>query len=118
MNTGERIRELRTRSGMTQEQLGEKLGLKKSAIAKYENGRVENLKRETIEKLSQIFGVTPSYLLGIEDNDSNYIQIETPANEVVDNIRILARKSKTLSPKDAEKLNTYLKNSFDIFWND
>ena len=31
----------------------------------YENGRIENLKRTTIEKLSELFGILPSELLGI-----------------------------------------------------
>ena len=43
-----RIKERRIKYGLTQEELAEKLGLKKSAIAKYENGRVENIKRTTI----------------------------------------------------------------------
>ena len=43
--TGERIKKLRKEKGLTQEQLGKLLGVKKSAIAKYENNRVENLKR-------------------------------------------------------------------------
>ena len=43
--TGERIKKLRKEKGLTQEQLGNLLGVKKSAIAKYENNRVENLKK-------------------------------------------------------------------------
>lgn len=64
---GARIKELRTAAGLTQEELGAKLGLQKSVIAKYENGRVENLKRATITKLLQIFGCSPSYLMGLDD---------------------------------------------------
>ena len=37
-----RIKKCRTQQKMTQEELAQKLGLKKSAIAKYENGRVDN----------------------------------------------------------------------------
>ena len=48
MNMAERIKERRISLGFTQEELGEKLGLQKSAIAKYENGRVENIKRSVI----------------------------------------------------------------------
>ena len=44
--TGERIKKLRKERGLTQEQLGKLLGVKKSAIAKYENNRVENLKKK------------------------------------------------------------------------
>lgn len=67
--TGERIKKLRKEKGLTQEQLGNLLGVKKSAIAKYENNRVENLKKETIQKLSEIFDVSPSYFLGFNENN-------------------------------------------------
>jgi repressor LexA len=50
MTMGDRIKELRTEAGMTQEELADKLGMQKSAIAKYENGRVENIKQSTIRK--------------------------------------------------------------------
>ena len=64
-NTGEMIKYYRKKLGLTQEELGNYVGVQKSAIAKYENGRIENLKRTTIEKLSELFGVLPSELLGI-----------------------------------------------------
>src|SRR5699024_12669991 len=62
--TGERIKKLRKEKGLTQEQLGNLLGVKKSAIAKYENNRVYNLKKDTIQKLSEIFEVPATYFLG------------------------------------------------------
>ena len=65
--TGERIKKLRKEKGLTQQQLGEMLGVQKSAIAKYENGRVPNLKKETLSRLAEIFNVTPNYLLGIDE---------------------------------------------------
>ena len=37
-----RIKKCRLENNLTQEELAEKLGLKKSAVAKYENGRVKN----------------------------------------------------------------------------
>lgn len=43
------------------------LGLQKSAIAKYEKGRVSNIKKATLLKMAEILEVSPSYLLGIEE---------------------------------------------------
>lgn len=68
MTTGDKIKTLRIQHGMTQEELGEKVGVKKSAIYKYENGIVVNLKRSTIEKLAKVLEVSPSWLIGIEDD--------------------------------------------------
>lgn len=67
MELGERIRRLRKDKHMTQEELARSLGLQKSAIAKYENGRVSNIKKATLLKMAEIFEISPSYLLGMEE---------------------------------------------------
>ncbi len=69
MQTGELIKKLRVEKGLTQEQLGNLLGIQKSAVAKYENGRVENIKRMTIKKMSEIFDVSPLVFLENEYED-------------------------------------------------
>lgn len=73
MNMGDRIKNLRISHNMTQEELGKKIGVQKSAIRKYEKGEVINIKRATIETLSKIFNVSPSYLMCIEDNNNRNI---------------------------------------------
>lgn len=62
MDMADRIKERRIALGLTQEELGNKLGLQKSAIAKYENGRVENMKRSVIAKMAKVLECSPSYL--------------------------------------------------------
>lgn len=71
MDMAERIKERRISMGFTQEELGEKLGLQKSAIAKYENGRVENIKRSVIANMAKVLECSPAYLMGWEDNPSS-----------------------------------------------
>lgn len=67
MKTAEKIRELRRAKGLTQEALGEIIGVKKSAINKYETGRVVNIKRSNLQRLADALGVRPVDLL---DDDS------------------------------------------------
>lgn len=67
MNMGERIKQLRLEKGLTQEELGKYIGVKKAAIMKYEKGNVQNMKRATIETLSKLFNVTPSYLMCLDE---------------------------------------------------
>ena len=55
MELGERIRSLRKQKGLTQEELASRLGLQKSAVAKYENGRVTNIKRATLFKICLLY---------------------------------------------------------------
>jgi len=63
VNVGEKIKTARIAKGLTQEQLGELLGLQKSAVAKYENGRVVNIKRSMLQKISEVLGIRPAELI-------------------------------------------------------
>lgn len=73
MCMSKRIKLKRKEKGYTQEELAEKLGLQKSAIAKYESGRVENIKRSVILNMSILFDCSPSYLLGWEDEETKKV---------------------------------------------
>jgi repressor LexA len=66
------LRQQRIAHNLTQQELGALVGLKKEAIYKYEKGIVVNPKRSLIEKLARIFGISPSYLLGINDSEPSY----------------------------------------------
>lgn len=66
MGMAERIKERRKAMGYTQTELGEKLGLQASAIAKYENGRVKNMKRSVIANMTKVLECSPTYLMGLE----------------------------------------------------
>ena len=67
MDMGNRIKELRIAAGLTQTELGDQLGVGSSAVAKYEKGRVKNIKQSTIAKMAEIFGCTPSYVMALDD---------------------------------------------------
>lgn len=71
MDMSERIKTRRIFMGFTQEELGEKLGLQKSAIAKYENGRVENIKRSIIANMAKVLDCSPAYLMGWDEAEEN-----------------------------------------------
>lgn len=62
-----RIKRLRIAKGLSQEELGDKLGLKRAAINKYETGHVENIKRSVIQKMAYVLDVSPAYLLAFDD---------------------------------------------------
>jgi transcriptional regulator with XRE-family HTH domain len=60
---GERIRDLRDKRGMLQDELAELLGKKRSNIAGYEADRISP-PIEIISKIADIFHVSVDYLLG------------------------------------------------------
>lgn len=63
MTIGEKIKNARIAKGLTQADLGELLGVQKSAVAKYENGRIVNIKRSTLQKISDVLGIRPAELI-------------------------------------------------------
>lgn len=81
MEFKDKIRMLRKQNGLTQEEVAQAVGLKKPAIYKYEKGLLVNPKRTLIEKLAILFGVSPAYLIGVEENKeipSSYSYIHIP----------------------------------------
>ncbi len=63
MTLGDKIRFHRKRLGMTQTELGARLGVQVNAVSKWECGRVESIPTSKIKELAKIFGVAPSYLI-------------------------------------------------------
>lgn len=63
MDIGEKIKIARITRGLTQEELGNMIGVQKSAIAKYESGRVVNIKRTTLQKIADVLDMNPSDLI-------------------------------------------------------
>ena len=64
---GDRLRELRQKSGVKQTAIAEMLGVLPRTIRFYESGKREpNI--ESIKKLAEFFGVSTDYLLGHSDN--------------------------------------------------
>ena len=66
-NFAERIKDLRTRNGMTQEALGKIIGVKYDSISIYERGKNYPEVRNLIV-LADYFGVSIDYLVGRTDN--------------------------------------------------
>ena len=67
MTVGEKIKTLRKQLGLTQTELGEKLGVQKNAVSKWETGRVDDIPGSKIRAMATLFGVSPSYLIDDEE---------------------------------------------------
>lgn len=65
-----RIKELRTKKGLSQAQLANKLGISNQIISFYENNKREP-KIETWQKLANFFNVSIPYLQGIDNKPSS-----------------------------------------------
>lgn len=80
MNIGQKIKKARIEKGLTQQELGDLIGVQKSAIAKYEAGRVVNIKRSTMQKITSALNLRPSELLfedGPEETADFHVRVLT-----------------------------------------
>ncbi len=66
---GKKIYNLRTAQGMTLEELGNKVGVGKSTVRKWENGLIGNMRRDKVVKVAKALGTTPAYLLGWDNEE-------------------------------------------------
>lgn len=73
---GTKIKYLRSLTGMSQEELGRRVGVQRAAINKYEKGSVTNIPIATIEKIAQVFDVSPTFIVGWDDVNSTSLSAE------------------------------------------
>lgn len=64
---GSTIKSLRVSRGMNQTDVAKKIGVSKQTLFKYENGIVQNIPTKYIERLANLFDVSPGYLMGWQD---------------------------------------------------
>lgn len=64
------LKDLRIKSGRTLEEIGKLAGVSKQNLHKYESGIITNIPSDKIEKLAQIYNVTPSHIMGWEIDES------------------------------------------------
>lgn len=81
---GDRIKDLRTTHGMTQEELGKLIGVGKSTINKYELGKIA-IPSAKIESLAKVLKVSPGYLMGWEE-DKDYTSSKALLKAEIENM--------------------------------
>jgi len=104
MTVGEKIKVQRKALGLTQTELGERLGVQKNAVSKWECGRVTDIPRSKINAMAAIFCVATAYLIDDEqqisaekDDFIHAMQIET---------KVLSNEDKQLLLLFARRLNS------------
>lgn len=114
---GERIKELRLLAEMSQEELGRRVGVQRAAINKYEKGTVENIPLKTIEKIAQVFDVSPTYIVGWNKDEAT-LSAEVKIIQGVsffygkESVELL-ESFNNLTPKGKKKVLQYVD---DIYW--
>ncbi|OIN97394.1 repressor protein [Candidatus Desantisbacteria bacterium CG1_02_38_46] len=84
---GQRIKELRGKAGMSQQELADRLGVLRATVSQIENGERKVCEEELI-KLSKIFEVSINNLLGLEKEPEIVLEDNKKANKEEKFIRI------------------------------
>lgn len=79
INVGERLKNRRLELDLTLEEVGSLCGVSKSTVMKWENGEIENMKRDKIVLIAKALKVEPIYVLGIDDDQKI---IKLPSNKI------------------------------------
>lgn len=110
------FRKIREQSGLTQQQLADKLGISRSAVGMYEKGEREP-NFETLELIADTFNVDMNYLLGKKSTtevipDVYYLNDKTRkiAQEIYDNdeLSLLFDAARDAAPEDLKTVHTML----------
>lgn len=91
MDFCEKMREERKKRGLSQKELGKKIGMSQQMIAQYENGN-RNPKRETIEKIANALEVPTSELTGYNDTISVIDLFSGARGLCTDDMRTITRE--------------------------
>lgn len=100
MTLGEKIRKRRMELNMTMDDLGQAVGVQRSAINKYEKGMITDLKRSTIQALARALDVSPVYLLDDDPDDADQARLEALHQD--QRLGLLFDRSRKMSHDDVE----------------
>ncbi len=72
-----KLRALRLEKKMSLEELAQAIGTSRQTIHRYENGTINNIPPEKVERLAEALGTTPSMLMGWKAEFDNLLPITT-----------------------------------------
>lgn len=72
MNTGERIKALRKKQGMSAEKLAALCDVSPATIYRYEKGDIENMKTDKLTPIAAALHTTSAYLMGWADDPTDF----------------------------------------------
>lgn len=106
MNIGEKIKAIRLEKGYTLEEVGNRVGVGKSTVRKWETGDIANMRRDKIALLANALGVSPTYLMGWDDDRKDIDPMQ-------EKIKVVNDMIDQLNPENLELATAFLKAMLD-----
>lgn len=78
---GDRIRQARTEKGLTLEYVGDRVGVTRATIQKYENGLIASIPSDKVSAIALALNVSPAYLMGWETKEETPGQLQLTEGE-------------------------------------
>lgn len=100
------IKKRRLELGMTLEEVGNLVGVGKSTVRKWETGDIANMKRDKIVKLADALKVSPSFIMGFEDEKETH---STSFSEV-----LAAHIDDDVTDEEKEDILAYVKMRMEL----
>lgn len=107
-----RLRELRKKRHLTQEELGEIISVTQQNISKYENDIYE-IPTDVLIKISRYFNVSIEYLLGVTDIKRDMAG-QVIVNKTLDEYYDLIESFKSLEQEDQELVWTVIEKMTEL----
>lgn len=102
MTVGEKIKMYREKKGYTLEELGNRVGVGKSTIRKWENGIIKNMRRDKIQILAEVLGCSPLEFIDVDEKVIEKYQKELDEYVVRQQEKEDAKGPSTIYYKDIE----------------
>ena len=106
MKTGLAIAIRREQIGLSQEELGNKVGVSKATISRWESGDISNMRRDRIQRLADALKISPLLLLQ-EEVDEAFMDIQKEATGDDARSRIIDYVDQLSAPQE-DRLLAYL----------
>ena len=111
---GEKLKELRTKKGISQEKFGAIVGVSSRAIRSYELGQGMPKSMDTVKNIANYFNVTVDYLMDSEDKSLVEPGFSSDAEKILMETRALFAGGKL----DDEDKNAFFLTLSEIYFND
>lgn len=114
---GNRIKYVRDLRGATLDDIAKKVGVTKSTIQRYENGKINTIKIPVVESIAMALNVNPSWIVGKSDTMEIPIQKIPKIIQYYEMLNDIGKHVATERVKELTEVPRYVKEDFTHYVN-
>lgn len=86
-----------------------------ATVSRWESGNIDNMKRSRIAALASILDISPSLIVGIDDEDTN-LEYETILKVNIPELEIIQGAVERMNQEDIDKMMRILEVTFEEYF--